>query len=506
MVSLYMGGGEINAFGELLESMGVDTITVSYMGLRRRIKHLDKVNLADRFSADAKILLDSGCHSINSTPDRQHSDEELKQIAAEYDEFVERNLEALHAYTEFDALQLGREWIADRRRGGKQIVVWHEEDGLEELETLCKEHGAVGVTGTALGDRDLTPILRRAAKDGTRLFGLGMTKPEQMRDIPWTGVTSTSWLSPVKFRDLIVWTGHELKRYPKKNRESGKRRHRTLFAQIGLDTDLIDDDDGTELLKLSIWSWVQQLAHINGTPSNAQIATIPADTPDTGNAENGGEGVAKQRTRMRIQEATTNTPTPRPKKQIPGMEVEEKNESYTDSGGTKRTRKLKLVKSTNSSFLQCSGCHMAGTCPEFDPGSDCAFEIPADAETPAERQAQMRYLINRQFRRTAFGLVTEEVGGGYPDSNVSREIGLYQKLLKAEHDMAQEGFSLTIKASQHAANQSAGAGVLSRIFGREPVEQEQRAELPPPVPQKSAEEQLGIMEAEVIEVDQDNAA
>lgn len=506
MLDLYFGGGEVTSFTKLLESMGVNTVAASYMGYRRRIKHMDKVFLEDRFGEKTKILLDSGCHAFNHAPDQQYSDEELLQIAAEYDAFVERNIDRIHLFTEFDAQQLGREWIANRRGHEKQIVVWHEEDGIELLEELCEKHARVAVTGTALGDRDLTPVLKRVAHNGTELYGLGMSKPRQMADIPWTGITSTSWISPVKFRDLIVWVGHELKRYPKKNRESGKRRHRALMAHIGIDPDLIDDDDGNELLKLSVWSWLQQIAHINGVELDKEVVAIPTSTPLSGNAEDEGEDVASNHGRVRNSGALGDGPTRRAKQTIPGMKVEEKEESYTDSGGIPRTRTLKLVQSTNENLRQCTGCHMQGVCPKFDPGAECAFEIPADAETPAERRSQMDYLINRQFERTAFGLLTEEVGGGYPDGNISREIMLYSRLLKLQHDMDQEGFSLTIRANQRASDAQSGAGVLSRIFGRDPVERAQRAELPEPTEHRSAAEQLGIVDAEVVEARNDDAA
>ncbi|MFI0265702.1 hypothetical protein [Streptomyces luteogriseus] len=506
-MEMYYGGGEIKAFGDLLESMGVDTIAVSYMGLRRRIKHLDKIDLAERFGDGTKLLLDSGCHSINNAPDKQHSNEELKEIADEYYRFVERNIGAVEAYTEFDALQLGAQWIDDMRfDSNKMIVVWHEDDGLDALTELTDGCKRVGITGTSLGDRDLTPKLKTAVEEqATKLYGLGMTKPEQMADIPWAGVTSTSWLSPVKFRDVIVWTGRELKRYPKKNRETGKRRHRTLFRQIGLDPELIETDDGNELLKLSIWSWRQQVAHINGDSEN--LVTIPENDPDSENAEEGGGGVANYARSMQSAGLGFNAPTARSKSPIPGMDIVEKQETVRGSDGEKHDRTLKIIKSNSSSLLQCTGCFLAGKCPKFDPGSECAWEIPAEADTPEGRRSQMQYVRNQQFRRMAFGLVAEQVEGGYPDANISREIMLYQKLLKAEHDMEQEGFSLTIKANQSTASTQAGAGVLSRLFGKDPLEQQQRAELPPAPPQKSVNEQLGIVDAEVVEeVRNDDAA
>ncbi|MFE9834097.1 hypothetical protein ACFYP4_02940 [Streptomyces sp. NPDC005551] len=505
-MEMYYGGGEINAFGELLESCGVNTIAVSFMGLRRRIKHLDKVNLADRFSDGTRILLDSGCHTINNAPDKQYSDDELKQIADEYYTFVERNIGNIEAYTEFDALQLGREWIRNRTRTLKQITVWHEEDGIDELKNVLSRQPRVAVTGTSLGDRDLTPLLNKAVQElGTELYGLGMTKPEQMAEISWTGVSSTSWLSPVKFRDIIVWNGRELKRYPKKNRESGKKRHRTLFHQIGIDNDRIEDDDNNELLKLSIWSWRQQVASINGEPLDPKIADIPLDTPLSANAEKGAEGVVNYGRSAQNTELNISAPTARPKRLIPGMEVEEKQEPYFTETGDRRTRTLNLVRTNSDSILQCTGCYLAGKCPAFDPGSACVYDIPVEIRTKDQLAAVESAILEMQVRRVMLMHLAEQVDGGYADPNLSQEIDRANRMIKNKREGDAEGFSLTIKANQSAASNQAGAGVLSRLFGRD--ESQPARELPAAIPPKSVAEQLGIVDAEVIEeVRRDDAA
>lgn len=494
-MDLYFGGGEINAFGELLESMGVNTIAVSFMGLRRRIKHLDKIQLADRFSADTKILLDSGCHTINSAPDKQYSDEELREIAGEYDTFLERNREALYAWTEFDALQLGRAWIEGRRIGGEdEIVVWHEEDGVNALLELTDGYRRVGVTGTALGDRDLTPRLNTAIREqGTELYGLGMSKPEQMAAIGWTGVTSTSWLSPVKFRDLIVWTGSELKRYPKKNREMGKKRHRTYFRDIGFDADLIEGDDGNELLKLSVWSWLQQVASINGTDVSQKIVTNPRLAPLPENAEEGEASVANYSAGVQ----SINAPVKRPLRLMPGMAIENRDEVYHDVEGTRLTRQLALVRTTSESILQCSGCYLAGKCPAFEPGSACVYKIPVEIRTKDQLAAVQASIIEMQVKRVVRGSFMEEVEGGYMDPNLSAELDRLNRMIKTRHEMEAEGFSLTIKAQQTSSANAAGSGVLSRLFGREASEPAR--ELPAAVEVRSVAEQMGIVDAEVIE-------
>lgn len=493
-MEIYFGGGEINAFGELLESMEVDTISLSFMGLRRRIKHLDKIQLADRFSPTTKILLDSGCHTINNAPDQQYDSDELKAIASEYDEFLTRNIGRLHVWTEFDAVQLGKEWIQGRRTGVMgEIAVWHEEDGVEALQALIEEDVTIGVTGTALGDRDLTPILQKAARENAQVFGLGMTKPEQMAAIPWTGVTSTSWLSPVKFRDLIVWTGSELKRYPKKNREMGKKRHRTYFRDIGLDPDLIEADDGNELLRLSIWSWRQQVASINGHDVSRKIATNPGSAHVSSFAEKGEDDVANYGGATQ----SVDGPRKRPTRLIPGIAVDTREEVYHNSEGTRLTRPLKLVRTTSETILQCSGCYLAGKCPAFEPGAACVYEIPVEIRTKDQLAAVQAALIEMQTKRVLRGSLMEEVDGGYMDPNLSTEMDRLNRMIKTRHEMETEGFSLTIKANQTAAGQLAGAGVLSRVFGREASEPAR--ELPAPVEVKSVAEQLGIVDAEVVE-------
>lgn len=499
-MELFYSGGEINAFGELLESMGVTTISVNYMALRNRIKHLDKVNLTDRFSDDTQILLDSGCYGLNTAPDQKYTDEELKQIAEEYDAFVERHRDRLTAWVEFDALQLGRDWIQSRRTGVMaEIQVWHEEDGLDALQAMIEQDVTIGVTGTSLGDRDLTPILQKAGRENHQIYGLGMSKPEQMASIPWTGVTSTSWLSPVKFRDLIVWTGGELKRYPKKVREQGKKRHRVLFRDIGLDVDLIDSDDGNELLRLSIWSWLNQVADINKTTPPPQIVANPANRPVGESAEPGREVVANRPKSMQQFEGVGMAPIQRPKRVIPGMEIETTEESYLGDDGSRLKRTLPLVRTNSDSVLQCTGCYLAGKCPAFDPGSACVYDIPVQIRTKDQLAAVQAALMEMQVKRVMMMRLAEEVDGGYADPNLSQEIDRLSRMIKDKQSADAEGFSLTIKASQSTASAHAGAGVLSRIFGRD--ESEPARALPAPVQSKTAAEQMGldVVEAEVVE-------
>src|SRR5690606_10269854 len=154
-------------------------------------------------------------------------------------------------------------WIEKQRREfydhlprDKFIPIWHAEWGIDYLEQMAEHYPRIGITTTEFNNRDLTPLLNTLVRTrGIRLHGVAMTHVDQMSAINWDSVSSTSWISPQQFGDTIVWTGRELKRYPKKYKEQARKRYRTLFEREGFDAEKIANDDSTEVLRLSIWSW-----------------------------------------------------------------------------------------------------------------------------------------------------------------------------------------------------------------------------------------------------------
>src|SRR6202034_1167707 len=138
--------------------------------------------------------------------------------------------------------------------GEKFMPVWHAEYGVEELERLAGHYRRVAVLQTALGDRDLIPVLNLlAARRGTLFHGLAMTKPDIMAAVRWDSVGSTSWISPMQFGATQIWTGSKLQRYPKAYKEKGREENRALIEHLGLDADKIIADDRAEVAKLTLW-------------------------------------------------------------------------------------------------------------------------------------------------------------------------------------------------------------------------------------------------------------
>ena len=355
------------------------------MGLRRRVKRLDRWRLADKFPADVKIFLDSGAFTLNKH-DANITVAEAAEIREQYFQFVSDNIHDIEFASEFDANVLGHSSVFSARESfwatlpsRKWMPVWHADYGTSNLVALADEHDRVGVLQADAGG-DLTPILNRMAGQAM-LHGIAMTQMDAMREVRWSSVGSTSWLSPSQYGDTIVWSGREMHRYPKKQKETARKRHRTWLRSQGFDTDLIEADDSTELLRVSIWSWLRYAEHLNGVPG----VTATGETPLPEDAEesrpavtipfpgtwNGGEV-----------SPGNSVEAPREKILLPvvGFDFEKIREIGEDGQPTERDEPRMTTPA--GTLLQCNTCFMKDKCPESTPGDDCHFTIPVEIRTP----------------------------------------------------------------------------------------------------------------------------
>ena len=248
------------------------------MGLRRRVKRLDRWRLADKFPADCKIYVDSGAFTLNR-PGSTTTAAEAAELREAYFQFVSDNIHDLEFASEFDASVLGHEAVLSSRESfwhalpeRKWMPVWHADYGSSNLIALADSYSRVGVLQDDAGG-DLTVVLNRMAGQ-TKLHGVAMTRMDALSAVRWDSAGSTRWLAPSQYGETFIWTGRELKDYPKKYKETGRKRHRTWLAENGFNTELIEADDSRELLRLSVWSWQKYADHLNGTDS----VTTAADT------------------------------------------------------------------------------------------------------------------------------------------------------------------------------------------------------------------------------------
>ncbi|MGD6750270.1 hypothetical protein [Streptomyces sp. BH105] len=486
-MKLYLAGTEIPAYRSLLAQEGHTTVALSYWGLRRRTKFTKPYNLAEKFADTAEILIDSGCHSINSKPTSTLTEAELRDIAEHYyADFVAPNMQRLTHYVEFDAHQLGTAWIDQQRSRldpEKAIVVWRPETGRDGLESLCNAWPNVGVTQAGTEQADVAHLLPHIAKStSTRLFGLGMTKTAAMEHGFWHATASTSWLSPSQFGDTIVWAGNELHRYPRRYKDISRKRHQHAITDAGFDIDAILDDDATELLRLSIWSWRQFTGHIN-----ARGVTAHAENPDGHNADSAPQAVDRLAQEARHAGVTPTAVESRTKQPFPGLAL---IQDAAEDGTPGRP----VLTTVDPGVRACDRCYLSSSCPAVKPGASCAFSLPIEIRTREQRADVNAAFLEMQAGRTFGARFAEELEGGILNPVVSAEIDRYMKMAKIVEEAEDSSFSVKITATQKGA---AETGLISRLFGRDGSDQ--NTPLPEPVSVERAAIETGFVDAEVIE-------
>jgi len=494
----YFSGAEIPTYRNMLLAQGVRDVSLSYFGLRRRTKFTRPWKLDEKFDASQKIFVDSGCYTVNNSKEQKYDDKELGEIRDHYYRWVHSNIERVEYYTEFDAHQLGKGAREETRESlrdiffDKFVPIWSADDGLQALYDLSDRHGRVGVLQTAIGGRDLVPTLNSLASSGVQLHGLSMTKPDIMGAVPWASAASTSWLSPSQFGDTIVWSHNQLKRYPKKMKDQARKKERSVFMTNGFDVDKIENDDSTELLRLSVWSWSQQVNAINRKTSTGVTTPMILDDLENSELDEDGVGGVVDRVQKRVATAVPRDPSQR--RVIPFLDFDyDKEKRKNPQTGEYEEVDVPKVKIRSGSMRICDTCFLAAKCPMFEPGSDCAYDIPITIRTKEQLAALMDSMVEMQAQRVLFMKMAEDAEGGYADPNLSSEIDRLGNLMKKKHDMEQEGFSLTVTAKQ-----SGQISMVDRIFGdignTKPLH-----ELESPQKAEDVFTQLGVVDAEIVE-------
>lgn len=465
-MKLFFGGGEINTHRDLLVEEGVRNIAMSYVGLGRRGKFVKKPwRVTERFPSYVSVFLDSGAYTLNKATDT-HTPDEIEEIWDHYQDFVNLNLDHLNLVSEFDVLNMGLEWVEEQREvfwdkipKEKFLAVWHPVWGLPYLNEMASRYEVIGIPETSMEGRNLRPTLNALAAKGIRLHSVGSTKIEEMQNINWDSVASTSWTSPQRYGDTIVWTGNTLKRYPMKEKAVARKRHRTLFTDMGLNAEAIANDDPVEVLRLSIRSWQSFEESINrrhvsdrgATPlfSHGKPPEVSSDDEvvDT-QPKTSGELVPTTKTSTEVVNPRTVT-TP-----LPVVGFTEPDEENPDP----------LITIRSESKRQCTTCFLANKCPAYEPGSNCAYNIPIQMRTRAQRKALHEGMIELQTQRVLFMKFAEDIEGGYADPNLTKELNVLNKMLADYAELEREGFSITMTA-RGSADQLAGAGRISRLFG-----------------------------------------
>lgn len=489
---LYLMGGEQQTFQKLLLEQQAVHIGVSFWGLKRRLPKTKPYLFSERIDDSFKVFLDSGGHSLAKA---ELSVREIEEYNQTYQDFVAANADRLTMVTELDAAPLGVRWVREQRDFYEEVLpagvfmpIWHPDETTAELDRLACEYERVGIHEAALeGVGNLAAkVNNMVTKYGTQFHALASAKPDDLRAVHFSSAATSSWLSPMKYGETLVWDGTKLHRYPAKYKEQARKRHRMLFEREGFDADAILADDADEVARFTIWS-LQQMAEqverrrpaaaltlVQGQKSADVVSLVDkraeqGDDPFAevrlGDVDNGGE-VARNSARL---PAVPRDPAERRALPVLGFDKGVPAEDGSEAPGEATTMRL-----GSRTARVCDTCYVSAQCPAFKPGNECAYDLPVELRTQEQLVSALTTVLEMQVQRVAFARFTEELGGGYPDPNVSTEITRTFDLVERMKKIEDSGDLLRIEMRGRPAS----SGILSQIFGPKAGDAQRQLERP----------------------------
>jgi hypothetical protein len=499
--SIWFMGGEQPGFQKILLEQEATHLGVSFWGLKRRMATTKPYLFEEKVDDSFVIFLDSGGYSLNRG---DLSNDAVAEYADLYKTFLLGNLDRIALVSELDAQQMGKDWIREERLwyednvpSEKFLPVWHEGESLDELQELARLYDNVGIPEAAVEHAGNLAgrVNGWAGQYGTDFHALACAKPDDLRAVRFTTAATSSWLSPMKYGETIIWDGTKLHRYPKSMKDMARRRHKMLITRAGFDHDLIVNDDPDEVARLTAWSYLQLEESVDKRRPSSLLDPFGQRSEEQVVDRSTGEVVP-----LFAEKASTdidNTPAtvrnyerpvakarePQDRRTLPTMALQEGNEDGTDTG--------LLVRSSKKTNRMCDTCYLQAQCPAMQPQSECAYDLPLEIKTKEQLISALQAVLEIHVGRVAFMQFAEDLNGGYADPNTSLEItrlfDLVERLKKIQDDTS----FLRIEMRDRPA----GGGVLSNLFG--PKAQE-LGTLARPLDEGSTNRMIaGVLEGEV---------
>ena len=464
---LYFGGAEVITWRKLLAAEGIPHIGINYLHLKPRLPKKEWL-LADHFPPEQKIFLDAGSFGINN----QHWDQaEHNAFLSEYMEFVQANLDRLSYFTECDFTNMGQDWVESRRNDvwldlspDKFIPVWHEQYGLGKLREMTERYPNLGVP--PLTPRSETVVGGLVRRSRIALHGLCFNHPYSAPGGLYSTILSSSWISPQRYGETVVWDTNRLRRYPSDDKVKARRRHRSQFIRAGFDGDKIVADDKKEVTRYTLWAWRQVEQHM---PAPQRVRLLNRPHVDSSIAANGTNHHVPESAPAVPEVVDIDLPTlhqngsrlPVVQKTLPVFDFQTVQASVPNPDGSGPMEVAATVPVMGRQMLrQCDSCSLAGICPEFTPGSDCHYAIPIEIRTRPQLMGILYSLLELQGQRVAFGFFSEQLMGGYPDANLSSELDRFMRMTQSVKDIQDNRDFLKVTVEGKAE-----PGILRQLFG-----------------------------------------
>jgi hypothetical protein len=463
-----MSGGEKSAYRNVLVANSAPRIAMNLTAFSIPKKRL--IVLPELFGgADVYVY----------TSENDHDSERL-------DEFLREHHESIHTVIGVESYD--GSWL-----GSKYVPIWYDQDDLERLAHLCERYGRVAIPDKAINRKTIQRIKALQHRWKARVIGL-TSKIDSINAVEWDEVIVTSWTSVVRYGETQVWDGHALRRYPAQQKDAARRKHRSDIARLGIDTELIDEDDANEVSKLALLSW--QAWEQYG-------AYDPKETdPSEYETESEGDLVpitqppvtsANESITIGINQAIRRNEDERRLLPIMGVSQVDKHGAYDpedpDSEEFAGVSTTPVVTYSGRNIRVCNNCYLAPKCPLFKIDAECAFDLPVDIANQEQLQAAMNAILEMQMSRILFARFGEETEGQGMDPMLSAEMERFFKMAKNMKEVSDTRDLLRV--SVEARGGGGGGGVLSRLFGAPPR--------PEVTPMTTKQLDQAIIDAEVLD-------
>jgi hypothetical protein len=485
-VQVVLSGAERGASRKLLLANNVERLGVNLSQLHIPVRN--PIDLASKFEGVEVWLYTSV------------GDEDLERFST----FVENYHIDIHTI-------IGRPDYDGKWLGDKYVPLWNDDADLERLAHLCETNSRVAVSDKALSKVALSRIQQLSDRWGTRVICI-TSKVDFISAHSWDSIIVANWTSVIKYGETQVWDGRTLKRYSKEQKHSARQNHRAdierILTSAEYSVDDVIEDNADALATLAIRSWLELEMAKSGAYTVDSGAHDGVEQPlsghETGGPSNYDPSEMTPPNSGSVPSTLTNTPPQKrhegEKSLLPLLSVETRtpgdalgDETLEEQGEGPRQVSVRVARS-GQTLRQCDSCYLAARCPEYRGGHECGYFFPVRLESMDQLKSMVNLILEMQVERTMFAAFAEQLEGQGNDATVSKEFDRVFRMVEAIRNLNDDRdvFSLKVEARS-------GAGVIGRIFGEKVSDQ--MGQLPVPVDTNSVLEELGVIDAEVVDND-----
>lgn len=293
----------------------------------------------------------------------------------------------------------------------------------------------VGIGEAVAKDAQTMQYVRSFAhQNGIQLVTASSKRP--VTDQHWDELILGAWVASAKQRELQVWDGNHVARYPRDKRPAAAEKHRGQLIALGVDPQAIIDDVTEELMAVSVRSWL-----IYGVREASVVDIAPLRALQGGAApETSGVDIVSREARQRDRAVLP---------VLAEYKVPAVGEDGVDTVG---------IAINQKALRKCSSCNLSQVCPSFEAGSSCGFMIPMRITTKAELDQARGALLEIQMQRVMFGRYAEDVLSQGLDVGLSSEMERFFR-------MAESVTRGNVRTEQVTITATSESGVISRLFG-----------------------------------------